>query len=872
MKRASLASALEAVNSERPTSQRPGVRRWEVGVGRWRSTRFERLHRLAAMDAAEIRFRLVSASRRRMAQTRAALVPPRWRRADLRLSSTPALDAARRALAAGRWNEAHRVLAGHFGRSQRLPVNAGTLPALAAAIRERFPGAAADAAARAARIRAGSYDVLGHEDVDFGAPPAWHHDPVHHRSAPRTFWSSVPYLDPACGDHKVIWELNRHQHWLALARSRALNDDRRCYTTFVDQLESWMADNPPLLGVNWASMLEIGFRSLSWIWALYAFSADAIDDEPDAAPWMVDLLLGAERQLEHVERNLSHYFSPNTHLSGEALALYVAGHVLPELGSSERFAAVGRGVLLAEIDRQIGRDGLQAELSAHYHRYTTDFYLLALMVARSSGDPAARVFEATARQQARALRVLADDTGRLPLLGDDDGGQLFPVCGREPVDASPTLAAAALLLDDPSLAVGDAPEEVWWFAGMAAASAAQPFRPAPQGWPSSALTDGGYYVARNARGDHLIFDAGPHGYLNGGHAHADALSVVLTLEGHPLFVDPGTATYTMNPEMRDRFRSTAMHNTVVVNGRSQSEPRGPFDWHTRATARASAWHSGAGYAYVEGAHDGYAPAVHRRAVLALDGFGWIVVDRVAGGGHASVEAFWHLHPDWTPSTPTDGAVYLVHRSGHHSAIATSAERVHLLPQDDERGLSLFAPVYGRLVGAPTLMFSAAGALPQTIATFIAADRSLADDVRVRLLPVETAPGSGWAPVAVLITCAQGSATVLVALDTEDLASDVVRAVPLPMDRERARWGAAGVRTDGRAAAVIERRGATEAVLIDGRTLTLQEKPALAPRGSRSSARVVVPSRNDDRGDSRDSGSLHSVFVAKSTKVRNTRDQ
>ena len=69
-----------------------------------------------------------------------------------------------------------------------------------------------------------------------------------------------------------------------------------------------------------------------------------------------------------------------------------------------------------------------------------------------------------------------------------------------------------------------------------------------------------------------MFDCGRHGFLNGGHAHSDALSVVLTVAGRALLVDPGTATYTMDPEMRDRFRGTAMHNTVLVNGRPQADP------------------------------------------------------------------------------------------------------------------------------------------------------------------------------------------------------------------------------------------------------------------------------------------------------------
>ena len=116
-----------------------------------------------------------------------------------------------------------------------------------------------------------------------------------------------------------------------------------------------------------------------------------------------------------------------------------------------------------------------------------------------------------------------------------------------------------------------------------------------------------------------MLDTGPHGYLNGGHAHADALSITLTVAGRLLFVDPGTACYTIDPARRDRFRSTRLHNTLALDGRQQSEPDGPFHWATAAADRGLAWCTTPGFDYVEGAHDGYAPATHRRAVLSRPG-------------------------------------------------------------------------------------------------------------------------------------------------------------------------------------------------------------------------------------------------------------
>ncbi len=302
-----------------------------------------------------------------------------------------------------------------------------------------------------------------------------------------------------------------------------------------------MDANQPYRGINWTSMLELAFRAISWTWTLHFF-ASAANDDATAPPWLVDLLVGLDCQLQHIEDNLSRYFSPNTHLMGEGLALFVVSGALPELRASERRLELGRQVLIEELERQIHADGGHAELSAHYHRYATDFYLLAFLSALVTGDPAAPALEDGARRLAVYLRSIADDDGQLPLLGDDDGGQLFPVCGRRPSDCRDTLAAAAAILGDRALLVSDIPEEVFWSCGMLPLDnlARQPGT-----WPSTALPGSGYYVSRSGRGDHLIFDAGRHGFLNGGHAHADALSIVLTAGGRHLFVDNGTATYTM---------------------------------------------------------------------------------------------------------------------------------------------------------------------------------------------------------------------------------------------------------------------------------------------------------------------------------------
>ena len=112
-----------------------------------------------------------------------------------------------------------------------------------------------------------------------------------------------------------------------LGRAAWLTGDQRYAERFRQELASWLADNPPLIGINWSSMLELGFRTLSWIWSLHFFVAPGPDpaDQSTDSTWLVDLLLGLDTQLTHISRHLSTYFSPNTHLLGEGLALYTRG-------------------------------------------------------------------------------------------------------------------------------------------------------------------------------------------------------------------------------------------------------------------------------------------------------------------------------------------------------------------------------------------------------------------------------------------------------------------------------------------------------------------------------------------------------------------
>lgn len=695
-----------------------------------------RLARVARMGGPEVRFRLRSLAQSTRDRVQVRLRGSAWHRTDLvgRLASSgplaPAVNDAATALRAHQWMKAHRALAARLlDRPGPFVIAPRDRAATIAAVRRTGPDVDRRTAQAADRLVSGHYDLLGYRDLEVGTPPDWHADPVHGTRSPRAFWSEVPFLDHRIGDHKVIWEINRHQHWVTLGRAWWLTGTSSYRATVVGELGDWLEQNPPLTGINWASMLELAFRCLSWTWAAH-FMVDVTDrDSDDGSPWLVDLLLGLDRQLTHVEQNLSYYFSPNTHLLGEGLALYVCGYAFPELAASARRIATGRAILLAGLRDQVEPDGGHRERSAHYHRYTLDFYALALAIARLADDPAVWPLAEGVERLAAAARLLADSTGRLPHLGDDDGGQLMPL-GSEAADqvASTLFLAAALTgkarLSPGSLTRGAVPEGAGWMLGRPPLS--DLVDTLLQSSDSSVLTSAalpstGYFVSRTSRGDHAVIDAGPHGYLNGGHAHADALACTLTVAGQPVLVDPGTASYTYDLHLRDRFRSTALHNTVVVDGRSQSEPRGPFHWGLVADAHATRWQTSSYFDFFQGRHDGYAPVEHRRSVLSLHDDLFIVADCIAGPGRHEAHAHWHFHPDWTVRLE-DGIAIATSASGALD-VAWSPARARLFRGDEPSGLGWYSPAYGCVEAATTLRLTVAETTPFWLCTVVGLDRT-----------------------------------------------------------------------------------------------------------------------------------------------------
>ena len=538
-------------------------------------------------------------------------------------------------------------------------------------LRRRWPGAENEIVKRAERIVAGYFNLLGFHGLSFGNPIDWHLEPVAGKRAPLVHWSRLNYLDADLfGDKKITWELNRHQYFITLGQAYWLTSDERYAKTFVEHVNSWMDQNPPKLGVNWASSLEIAFRSIAWIWSLHFFKgSDALTAETFSKLCKF-LYLNAR----HLETFLSTYFSPNTHLTGEALGLFYLGALMPEFKESARWRNKGLEILLGQLPRHVQADGVYFEQSSYYHRYTTDFYLHLRVLLSNAAAPIPSVLDEKLRLLLDHLMYIMRPDGTTPLFGDDDGGRLLSFLDRPANDFRATLGVGAALFEraDYKFVAGNAVEDALWLLGPAEREQILATEPEKQ---SVAFPAGGYYVMRDgwtADSNYLLFDCGPHGADNCGHAHADALSFELAVKGRTLLVDPGTYTYTGSKEMRDWFRSSAAHNTLTVDNESSSVSDGPFSWKTIARSECSSWITEESFDYVVASHDGFEPAKHTRSILFVKNGYWVIRDVVETSGEHQLKARFHLDPRFTSLDTKDNTVRIVSENGDTPILQISA--------------------------------------------------------------------------------------------------------------------------------------------------------------------------------------------------------
>jgi hypothetical protein len=558
-------------------------------------------------------------------------------------------------------------------------------PPLPEAERARVLAAAEDAVAR--RV-----DLLGTGAVELGPAIDWLRDVKSGFAWPPGYAPRIAYANlEQASDVKVPWEISRAQWLLPAGQAYLLTGDERYAEAARDVLDEWIAANPYAGTVNWSVTMEVALRILSWSWLLGALGhSEAWRDEGFRSRFLRALWLHADYTQRHLERSDVN----GNHFTADAAGLAFAGLLFEHAPWGDE----GWRLLVDELPRQVYEDGVDFEGSAAYHRLVCELFLLPALYREQLGLDVPASYRARLEAMARFSAAILHPDGRAPLWGDADDARALPLGGQDVNDHRYLPALFGL---------GGDPSEARWLLG------ATEERPLPVR-RSVSFPLGGVYVLAGER-DHVFVDCGPVGLAGrGGHGHNDCLSFEATLAGARVVTDCGAYVYTGSPVERNRFRSTAAHNTPRVDGVEQNRIPASL-WQLEDDAKPEPL-------LVEelrfrGAHTGYLrlpdPVRPVRTVALEPSLHALMVhDAFHAAQPHEIEIPFHLAPGHEPEDPGDAAI----RFGAFTLRWRGAWR----PTVDDASVS---PSYGVRLAARKIVFRRTGAVEPLTVVIAPADAS-----------------------------------------------------------------------------------------------------------------------------------------------------
>jgi heparinase II/III-like protein len=566
--------------------------------------------------------------------------------------------------------------------------------------RARILGAADDVVDR--RV-----DLLGSGPIELGTPVDWLCDFKTGRRWEPAYARRIEYtnLDEP-SDVKVPWELSRMQWLIPAGQAYALTGDERYAFATRALLEEWIAANPYAYTVNWSCTMDVALRAMTWTYLFHTLHAsEAWADTVFRGRFLRSLYLHGD----FTERNLEWSDINGNHYTADAAGLVFVGLFFARGAAPEQWHDHGWRILLGELPRQVTDDGVDFEASSAYHRLVTELFFLPALYRLRRGYDVPESYRARLAGMAMFASAYAREDGTTPLWGDADDARALPMGGQDLNDHRYLAGAIGLALSDDRIldrAAGPRSEAVWLHGAGLAASLSD--RPTPPGLHSESFPQAGVYLMRGEH-DHVFVDCGPVGLAGrGGHGHNDCLAFDAVLAGVHLVADPGSYVYTASPEWRNRFRSTAAHNTPVIDGAEQNRFTGPLDlWTLRddATPCVLLWRPER--ALFRGTHSGYGRlpgSVAPVRTLALDGavHRLAVQDQFEGAGEHTVTIRYTFAPA-VELHMTMGAARL-EALGEEFVLAWDGE------WSVEESDAWFSPSYGVKQACRALEFSRAGPL------------------------------------------------------------------------------------------------------------------------------------------------------------------
>lgn len=417
-------------------------------------------------------------------------------------------------------------------------------------------------------------------------------------------------------------------------------------------IERWIDENPVGIGNGWEPY-TLSLRIVNWIKWIWN------NNKPSEK-----ILNNLYLQCRALSRQLEYHLLAN-HLMSNGKALIFAG-LFFQGKEAECWLKKGWQIYQKEINEQVLEDGGHFERSPMYHSIILEDLL--------------DVYQAS---------------GKTDLKKTIEKMLFFLECMTHP-------DRQIALFNDAAWKIAPSPDDIF---NYASALGFRQFH-----IPDSGVVDlaqSGYVRVKHGKWD-LFLDCGDIGpAYQPGHAHADTLSFELTYCGRRILSDSGTGSY--QGKERAYQRSTAAHNTIVIDGKNSSEV-----WSAhRVGARAKILTREKLISGYRSSHNGFKNVICTRTWL-WDEKSIQIYDQLNGRGIHKIELFFHLMPDEKITLIENHKIY------------TSSDLIITLPENGTLDIeeTHISPEFGIWFSRETIKLTVIETLPLELSTQIAIRETL----------------------------------------------------------------------------------------------------------------------------------------------------
>jgi uncharacterized heparinase superfamily protein len=494
------------------------------------------------------------------------------------------------------------------------------------------------------------FEAFGSGKVSLGENIQWQRDFNSGKIWPLKPLSADELLDIGHpSDIKIVWEINRfHQVWW-LGKAYWATQSEDYARKFGELIEDWIQKNPVGRGPNWSIAMEVAMRACNWIAGYYFFC----DSKSLSEEFWLRFLKNLYAHGRYVESHLEYAKHNGNHLLADVVGLLMMGTFFRSAHFGARWVEWGSPALQEEMQTQVYPDGVDYEKSIGYHRLVLELFYTATILCQHNRIPLEDKFMKRLEKMFEFVQAYTRPDGSAPAVGDADDARLFQFSAREDFnDHRHALSVGALLFNrsDFKTTTDRFTQDALWLFGGEGFEKHQRLQPSGTLNVSRGFPDGGYYVMSNEHA-HVFIDAGDIGMLGrGGHGHNDTFSFELWCDGSPLIVDSGTFTYSADVYVRNEFRRTKAHNTLVVDKKEIADFTGLWSIRTDETRpRVLTWNPGTDRALLEAEHFAYlslpSRISHRRSIeLVHSPLSLTIIDSMEGSGSHLFESYLHFAP------------------------------------------------------------------------------------------------------------------------------------------------------------------------------------------------------------------------------------